>query len=150
MISIVLCVYNEEENIRDCLQSLESQTYSDFEVIIVNDGSTDNTIALVKEFEKDFQMKVFDRDHTGLREARYFGVSKAGGEIIITVDADEIMDKNFVEQIIRPFGNEKVGIVGGYIRSSGDNWIAKGLDSLREAFYKRRDWASFKLFQQND
>ncbi len=142
MNSVVLCVYNEEKNIEECLESLKNQTYKNFELIVVDDGSTDNTIEIVKNYENDFDMTIFERDHRGLRNARHFGVSKVQGEIIITVDADEIFDEKFIENIINHFDDEHVGIVGGYIQSYGNNWIAKGLDSLRGLFYKRRDWAS--------
>ena len=142
MISVVLCVYNEENNIKECLESLKNQSYKDFELIIVNDGSTDRSMEIVKKYEKEFRIRVINTEHVGLRKARYLGVSEAEGDIIITIDADETFDKNFVKNLIKNFENEKTGIVGGYIQNYEKNWIAKGMNSLRELFYSNRDWIS--------
>lgn len=142
MISVVLCVYNEENNIRDCLESLKNQSYKDFELIIVNDGSTDNTMEIVGEYKKEFKMKTIDTEHVGLTKARHLGASKAKGDIIITIDADETFDKKFIEYLISNFEKEKVGMAGGYIQAHEKNWIAKGLNSLRDLFHIRRDWVS--------
>lgn len=142
MISIVLCVYNEENNIKDCLESLKNQSYKDFELIIVNDGSTDNTMKIVRDYEEEFKMKIIDTKHVGLTKTRHLGASKAKGDIIITIDADEIFGKEFIEHLIKNFEKEKVGMAGGYIQAYEKNWIAKGLNSLRDLFYIHRDWVS--------
>jgi len=142
MISVVLCVYNEENNIKDCLESLKDQSYRDFELIIVDDGSTDNTMKIVREYKKEFKMKIIDTKHVGLRRARNLGVSRAIGEIIITIDADEILDSKCIKHLVESFKDKKAGTVGGYIKSYGDNWIAKGSNSLKELFYSRRDWVA--------
>lgn len=142
MISIVLCVYNEENNIKDCLESLKNQSYKDFELIIVNDGSTDNTMKIVRDYEKEFKMKIIDTKHVGLRRARNLGISRAIGEIIVTIDADEILDSKCIKYLVESFKDKKAGTVGGYIRSYRDNWIAKGSNSLKDLFYSKRDWTA--------
>ncbi|MEF8836165.1 MAG: glycosyltransferase family A protein, partial [Candidatus Thermoplasmatota archaeon] len=137
-ISIIINVYNEEDDIEYCLDSLKNQTLSDFELVIVDDGSTDDTMNIVEEYEEEFDMKKLLLSHQGLREARKRGVEEASGEVVVIVDADEVLEPDFLENLVEPFEDEKVGAVGGRLRSEGKGWVTKDYGSLNEAFYELR------------
>lgn len=97
-LSVIIPVFNEEESIKKCLGSLLDQTLLADEIIVVDDGSTDSTEKIVKEFPVSF----FKRDHQGPGAARNFGASKAIGSILIFVDADMTFDKKFIEKLTTP------------------------------------------------
>jgi glycosyltransferase involved in cell wall biosynthesis len=100
-ISVIIPVYNEEKDIAKCLSSLGEQNLKDFEVILVDDGSTDQTLEIIKQ-EKKLDLTVFKQNHKGPGAARNLAASKAKGEILVFVDADMTFEKNFLRLLIRP------------------------------------------------
>lgn len=109
-ISIVIPVYNEEDVIIDCLSSLNKQTHSNFEVIIVDDGSTDKTPKLIKKYKPDkYKLVIIKQNHEGPGAGRNLGVKKATGEILVFVDADMAFDRDFLKKLVKPIdlGKEK-------------------------------------------
>jgi len=103
--SVIIPVYNEERVIRECLISLSAQTFKDFEIIVVDDGSTDKTYQEVSEVRRDYFGKNFvilKQDHKGPAAARNLGASKASGQILVFVDADMTFDRLFLEELVAP------------------------------------------------
>ena len=97
-ISVILPVYNRESVVSRMLQSMEIQTFKDFELVIVNDGSTDDTLSVCKKFcSRNVNWKVFDCEHMGISESRKFGLSVAKGEYISFVDSDDFVEKDFLK-----------------------------------------------------
>ncbi len=137
-VSIVINVYNEEENIGDCLGSLKEQSYSDFELIVVDDGSTDSTMDIVEDYREHFELKTYSTPHVGIKKARRKGVKETTGDIIVVIDADEILEPDFLEEILSSFEDDEVGAVGGVLRSRGDGWVTEAYGTLSEAFYGLR------------
>jgi glycosyltransferase involved in cell wall biosynthesis len=103
LISVIIPTYNEEKVIGECLASLRSQTQRDFEVIVVDDGSTDNT----KEIVKTFGVKLFGQKHQGPAMARNLGVMHAKGKIIVFVDSDMTFHSKFLRNLIEPIKQNK-------------------------------------------
>jgi len=99
LLSIVIPVYNEEKNIDKCLSSLNEQSYKKFEIIIVDDGSTDKTLEIVRKFKN---VKILQQNHKGPGAARNLGAEKARGEILILIDADMTFDKDYLKFLIAP------------------------------------------------
>lgn len=99
MISIIIPAFNEEKAIGECLSSLLQQTYKDLEVIVVDDGSTDGTKSIVREFVK---VRLLTQDHLGAGAARNLGAKESKGDVLVFVDADMTFDKKFVEQLTKP------------------------------------------------
>ncbi len=97
-VSIIIPIYNEANCLRDCLASLEKQSYQDLEIIIVDDGSTDNSI----EIAKKFKVKVLTQRHKGPGTARNLGASIARGEILVFVDSDMTFEKDFIKDLTKP------------------------------------------------
>jgi len=107
-ISVIIPVYNEEDVIGECLESLSRQTLRDFEVIVVDDGSTDKSMEVVNSLKiKNFKLKILLQKHGGAGAARNLGVGKAGGKILVFVDADMTFDENFLTNLTKPIGQGK-------------------------------------------
>lgn len=137
-VSVVLNVYNEEGNIAECLDSLVDQTLEDFELVVVDDGSTDDTMEVVEGYSDVFNLKKVFSSHVGLKKARRKGVESSSGSVVVVVDADEILEPDFLEEIVSPFSNESVGAVGGVLRSYGEGWVVKAVSVLNKLFYRLR------------
>ena len=104
-ISVVIPVYNEAKVILECLISLSKQTYQDFEVIVVDDGSKDKSKAKFLEAKKYFtkqKLILTGQDHKGPAMARNLGASMAQGEILVFVDADMTFDRRFLFELCEP------------------------------------------------
>ena len=98
LISVIIPVYNVEEYLYYAIESLEKQTYKNFEIILVNDGSTDNSGKLCDEYsEKHSNVRVFHKENGGLSDARNFGVQKAKGEFITFLDPDDYLEAYSLE-----------------------------------------------------
>lgn len=102
-LSIIIPTYNEQKSIADCLNSLLAQTQKPLEIILVDDGSTDKTLSIIKKFP----VKVLTQKHTGPGLARNLGASKATGNILIFADADMIFDKDFLKNLTLPIIKNK-------------------------------------------
>ena len=100
-ISVIIPTYNEESVILNCLHSLEMQSFTDFEVIVVDDGSTDSTPEKINTF-KDFNIKFLKQSHKGAGAGRNLGSKQANGEILVFVDADMTFDRNFLKMLVKP------------------------------------------------
>jgi glycosyltransferase involved in cell wall biosynthesis len=95
--SIIVPVYNVEEYLKRCIESLIEQTYKNIEIILVDDGSTDNCSAMCDSLaKKDKRIKAFHKNNGGLSDARNFGLRKAKGEYILFVDSDDYIELNAV------------------------------------------------------
>lgn len=100
LISIVIPVYNTEEYLAQCLESLMVQTYPNIEIILVNDGSTDNSLAICEEYEKRCPfIKVYSQTNAGQGSARNLGISKCSGTYIMFVDSDDWVDREIVQRL---------------------------------------------------
>lgn len=107
-ISVIIPTYNEEAVISDCILSLSKQTYPDFEIIVVDDGSSDKTLQILSGLRAKFKnLKVLRQNHKGPGAARNFGAKRAKGEILVFVDADMTFDKDFLNNLTFPIRNGK-------------------------------------------
>lgn len=103
MISVIIPTYNEAEDIGKCLDSLAKQSLKDFEVIVVDDGSTDTTSQTLRGASKTLpDFRFFEQDHGGAGAARNLGAKHAKGDVLVFVDADMTFDKNFLEKLVDP------------------------------------------------
>lgn len=111
LLSVIIPTYNEERDIGECLTSLLKQSYNTFEVIVVDDGSTDSTVKIVKNFIKNNKkIRLIKGQHKGPGFSRNLGAKKAKGDILVFVDADMTFDKNYIKNLVRPiFSGMTVG-----------------------------------------
>ena len=111
MISVVVPVYNVETYLVECLDSIQNQTYTDFEVLLVNDGSTDGSQAICEHYcQTDKRFRLMNQTNQGQSVARNNGVTASTGEFIAFVDSDDIILSNYLETLMQHMG-EDVDIV---------------------------------------
>lgn len=101
MTSIIVPVYNAEKTLKRCVDSLLCQSTADYEIILVNDGSTDSSLSILNEYaQKDKRVKIINKPNGGVSSARNAGIEAAQGEYIMFVDADDFVDKEYVEAML--------------------------------------------------
>lgn len=101
-LSIIIPIYNVEKYLRECLMSLTGQTNQDFEVILVNDGSTDGSSEIVSQYKQEHEnVKVIEQENKGLSEARNAGLKVATGEYLLFLDSDDWLDEKTVEVLVK-------------------------------------------------
>ncbi len=109
-VSVVVCAYNAADTLEDCLTSLERQTYPDYEIVLVNDGSRDGTSVLGHRHPR---VRVIDLPNGGLSAARNAGLAEATGEIVAYTDADVRADPDWLTFLVQPFLTSDVMAAGG-------------------------------------
>ena len=111
MISIIVPVYNVEEYLEECLTSIQNQTFTDIEVILVNDGSSDRSKEICERYcQQDSRFKLINQKNQGLSAARNRGVIESIGEYIMFVDSDDVVKENIVE-VLLSYMKEDVDLV---------------------------------------
>lgn len=100
LISIIVPVFNDEHFLKPCINSIINQSYSEIEIILVDDGSTDSSPKILDDFSnKDCRIKVYHKKNTGVSDTRNYGIEKATGKYICFSDADDILSKDYVEYL---------------------------------------------------
>lgn len=100
MISIVTCVYNSEKYLDKCFESIKNQSYTDFEVIVVNDGSTDKSQIIIDKYKKnDHRFKSYYQNNSGQAIARNNGINYSKGDYIVFVDSDDEIEENYLKNL---------------------------------------------------
>ncbi len=108
-VSVIIPAYNEEDEIVDCLESLGNQRYEDFEIIVVDDGSSDKTRKRANNLSKIVPpINLLTQKHKGPGVARNLGAKHARGEILVFVDADMTFEPNFIKKLVDPIIKAKV------------------------------------------
>ena len=116
LISIIVPIYNVEEYLRECLDSIQKQTYPNFECIMVNDGSTDNSKQIAEEYLVDSRFRLINQSNQGLSGARNAGISRVREEstFVAFVDSDDYVYPNFLETLVE-YIEEDVDIIEGMV-----------------------------------
>lgn len=118
LLTVLMSVYNGEEYIKDTIESVLSQTYKDYKFIVINDGSNDGTLDILKYYEKlDSRIKIYSMDKNyGVGAALNLGLSKVNTQYVAKVDSDDLYNKNrFLKQIKFLTNNPNISIVGSKI-----------------------------------
>jgi cellulose synthase/poly-beta-1,6-N-acetylglucosamine synthase-like glycosyltransferase len=124
VVSIVIPAYNESRYIKTSLESVLGLNYpkNKTEIIIVDDGSTDNTMKIAKGYEKR-GVKVFTKTNEGKAAALNFGIKKARGELIVTMDADSYLSPNCLNEMLPLFGEDVAAVTAAVKIKASDSWI---------------------------
>ncbi len=113
MISVLLPVYNSQKYLASCIESILNQSYGDFELVIVNDGSIDKSEEIIKGYvEKDLRIKYFYKENEGsISKTRNYLLDRVNGEYFVFVDSDDIIEKDFLKILIETMTKTKSDIV---------------------------------------
>lgn len=124
-ISVIVPVFNLEEEISKCLLSILLQKFTDFEIVAVDDGSDDKSAKILDEFSKKYsEIKVFHTKNNGLSAARNFGIKKASGKYVAFVDGDDYLDPEYLSKLYESIINTNSDIsICGYTEYSDDNIV---------------------------
>jgi GT2 family glycosyltransferase len=116
-VSVIICTYNRHKCLDHCLKSIKRQNYQNFEIIVVNGPSTDDTENLLKKCKdiRVIQQKIL----TGISAARNCGISMARGDIVAFIDDDAVADKNWLQSLVGGYHEATVGCVGGIVYEPG-------------------------------
>ena len=125
-ISIIVPIYNAEKVLKRCVDSILNQSYKNFELILINDGSKDKSIDIINEYkEKDERIKVIDNKNKGVSETRNIGIKTSKGEYIQFIDADDFIDPYMIEETLKEIEKNKADsvITGLYLDIESENEI---------------------------
>ncbi len=137
-ISVVVPVYNVEDYLRKCIDSLVNQIYTNIEIILVNDGSTDSSGTICDEYaQKDQRIRVIHKKNEGLVSARKAGVLDATGEFITYVDSDDWIDKEAYSELIEPLTLYCPDIIAFGLKKEYPTFSIERKEIAKEGFYSR-------------
>ena len=150
-VSIIVPVYNTYDKIDKCIERIINQTYKNIELLLINDGSTDNSIKKLKKYEKKYDfIKVIDKKNEGVSKTRNLGIKEACGDYIMFIDNDDYIDIDYVENYINvALENNSDVVIGGFRRVDYDG-KEKYKKSLKDTYWSRYNiitpWA--KLYKR--
>lgn len=142
LISIIVPIYNVYPYLQLCLESIENQIYPHFEVLLINDGSRDNSKDICLEFvERDKRFKYIEQQNAGLSAARNTGIFNATGEFITFIDGDDFVESNYLEELYHTaLKNDSEIVVGSYKRfNEEDNNYYIHVFDYREEHYEHSE-----------
>lgn len=138
-ISVIIAAYNIEDYIERCLLSVSNQTFDDIEIIVVNDGSTDNTLDRIKKIlNNDSRIKLINQKNSGLIEARKSGFKESRGKYVLFVDGDDYLEHNALEIIYRKAISNNLDIVLYNAYTTYDD-SRQPLQTFKEEFNEQND-----------
>jgi glycosyltransferase involved in cell wall biosynthesis len=152
MVSVVVTCYNYGKYLANCLNSVLSQTYTDYEIIVVDDGSTDNTAEVIKVFLTLPNFKYIFQGNAGQAHAKNVGIENSSGEFVAFLDADDAWAPTKIEKQMRCFEDPAVGVVfcrANYLDAEGRmiDYEMTG-DYLQPRRGRVTDWLIFDNFVQ--
>ena len=163
-VSIIIPVYNNERFIGKCMETVIQQSYSDIEIIVINDGSTDKSGKIVEEFaQKDSRVRLINQENKGVSAARNRGIVEATGEYITFVDGDDYIAREYIYNLVRCATDNHAQMVisgvtmvdteqkvlkeiipGNYVRYEHEEWTFR-LTVTAAHLYKRSLWDKYKI-----
>lgn len=147
-VSVLVAAYNVEEYIRRCLDSIREQSFSDLEIIIVDDGSQDGTGTICDEYAKrDERIRVIHQKNQGLSTVRNVGIQTAGGEYVLFVDGDDYLARDYVEKLYEAAVNSgaEVAMCGYVVEPGGErvhigNREVTGVEAAKELLTEQENY----------
>lgn len=143
LISIIVPVYNVENYLPKCINSLINQDYENIEILLVNDGSTDSSRAICELYsKKDERIKVFNKKNGGLSDARNYGLERSVGEYALFVDSDDYINHNACSSLIKYSDGNTAEVIVGNANIVTNN----GIKPMKHSFYGDKKFVSGKEF----
>lgn len=123
MISIIVPVWNSAQYIRRCISSVLNQTYKDWELILVNDGSVDDSEEIIRSYLEDDRIKLYSKENGGVSSARNYGIENSTGEYLLFLDSDDWLAENTCEELMSVILQKSTDcVVFGFSQTHGKIW----------------------------
>lgn len=113
-VSIIVPIYNAEKFIKKCIESILNQSYKNLELILVNDGSKDNSSKIINQYKNNKRVNIFTQKNHGAAYTRNFGLKQATGKYVTFIDSDDFIDKDYIEKYVKSFKKNTDIVLGGY------------------------------------
>lgn len=155
LVSIIIPIYNAENNIVKCLESIMVQAYSNIEILCINDGSKDRTKKILEEYQKkDERIVIINKKNSGVSDTRNLGIKHAKGDYIMFIDADDYIEKNYIEKMVSTVKKYKCDLViSGHTEVKNDEKKEKTIyaekEEIFEITYPKEINNAFKTFEFN-
>jgi cellulose synthase/poly-beta-1,6-N-acetylglucosamine synthase-like glycosyltransferase/spore germination protein YaaH/peptidoglycan/xylan/chitin deacetylase (PgdA/CDA1 family) len=131
LVSVLIPAYNEEATIAKTLQALRHSTYQNLEILVINDGSTDQTSTVVKAVaQTDQRIRLIEKTNGGKSSAANLGLEQARGQLVVTIDADTILYPFTIAELIKPFADPQVDAVCGNVEVGNVHNLLTGFQAL--------------------
>lgn len=139
MISIIIPVYNAEKTLAKCIESILHNTFTDYEIILINDGSADNSWEIIKSHKERYlgKIKIFTQENQGVAKTRNAGIGYASGDYIAFIDCDDWIDDDYLKKFVEEIENKNLDMVIGGYRRATDKKI------LYEMRLKNTEWSKY-------
>lgn len=145
MISVIIPVYNVENYLEECLNSVQHQTYTNIEVILVNDGSTDNSKMICESYcQEDSRFHLISQTNQGQSVARNVGVEVSTGEFIVFVDSDDVIKANYLEELMK-YMSDDIDIVESIFTVSKKDFLVENSKET-EILFEGNSQEAVKIF----
>lgn len=142
-VSIIIPVYNSEKYIARCIESVLNQTFDDYEIILINDGSKDKSKEILDEYKEKYPEKinVIHQQNIGVSKTRNKAMKLANGSYIMFIDNDDYIDKDYIETFVNEIKENDLDVVlGGYRRPNEEEKV------LKELHLKDEEWSKLMIF----
>lgn len=161
-ISVIVPCYNQEKYIKECLDSLVSQTFKDYEVIVIDDGSTDDSAEIVNEYVKhNKNIRLIRQANQGVVVARNNAIKQAQGTYIYPLDADDVISPSCLEKLCAAMEENKGDVIysdveyfglknGLFLKKEPNVWnMSVGNQIVVSALYRKSDWEKYGGYDEN-
>lgn len=130
--SIIMPIYNVEKYLEKAIKSVLSQTYKDFELLLIDDGSTDNSACIAQNYTKDKRVNYFYKKNGGLSDARNFGVLKSKGSYILFLDSDDYYEVDLLNKINEVTVKKQYDLIHYLVKEVDENYFLKSIDAINK------------------
>lgn len=132
-VSVIVPIYNAHKYLERCIRSILGQTYENLDIVLIDDGSQDNSLEICKRFEKeDKRVRVFHKENGGVSSTRNYGIKKAQGEYIVFIDADDSVETSFIESLLAK-ANENSIVICSFVYGDEDGNISASCEMLEDS-----------------
>ncbi len=145
LVSVIVPIYNIEDEIGKCIESIISQTYRNLEIILVDDGSTDKSLSICHKYAADDKrIKVIHKKNGGLVSARKAGMQAASGPYVAHIDGDDWVEEGYIETLVNGTDSGNVDVViAGFLVESVDGSVEKIQNKVESGLYDKEDIKQF-------
>lgn len=143
-VSIIVPVYNAEKYLVQCIDSILNQTFKDFELLLINDGSSDNSGKICEEYaKKDTRIRVYNKENGGVSSARNLGLENVTGEWIAFVDSDDWVEENYLDNFKYPIQQDVDFIACGWLQE-GEYGVFKNISTYPKRRMRSLSWIQYR------